>query len=410
MAKKFRIGLVYINTNNLGDIVIFDCARYLIEQAFESNGFTDYEIVPIDMGERNAVKSKLNASFIKKQEKQHANANQYVKEWKSSKAHQYFAENEKPKIRELDVVVFGGGGLIKFHEQHFHMYIDEITTEADLYNIPVIFNAVGVEGYDDSDPRCQILKKALNRRCVSAVSTRDNLDLLQKKYLPTKNVELVCDPALWAAEAYSIHKKPSNKIIGLGVIRPEIFELYGEKVSKEKLMKFYKIIITRLEEQDIEYKLFSNGGRRDQRFIDDIKAFMGKGEEFDAKVHPVGNSGKELAETIVGFSRVLAFRMHAAVLAYAFAVPATIAMWNDKQKFFAELTDQKDNLLYAVDFDSGEKASEKILTSKVPVHSDDYKNTDRDFISKQLWHLYKRRHLTKAVASLRFLKRRYINI
>ncbi|HVX24107.1 MAG TPA: polysaccharide pyruvyl transferase family protein [Candidatus Saccharimonadales bacterium] len=405
MNKVFKVGLVYINTNNIGDIVIFDTTKYLIKKSLASMGIDNYKIVPIDMGERVAGQSDWPETFAAEQAKQYADAPEFVREWKSTKLYYYFQQNELPKLDVLDLIVFAGGGLIKFHQQYFHMYIDEVTAVAERERIPVIFNAVGIEGYDKSDPRCQCLEAALHRSCVKAISTRDNLAMLQQSYLATSRLTatLVSDPALWVKEAYEI-TAGERQAVGLGVIRPEIFSLYGVEAPREAFLKFYKMIITALEKEGVEYKLFTNGARRDHRFIEEIRLYMRRGEKFNDHVEKIPKNGKALATIINSYSRLLTCRMHAAVIAYALNIPAVSVVWNKKLEYFAELTEQPDNLIFSKDFEDKSLVMKKILESSAPGVNEAYKNSDYDFIRKYIKRYYRRRYVVKGMRYGRALK------
>ena len=97
-----------------------------------------------------------------------------------------------PKItKDLDVLIFVGGGLIKFKQQNFHYIITDIIKVAQDLKIPVVFNSVGVEGYDLQDVNCQMLKHAINSKCVKAISTRDDFDLLKNSYIENNKIKLL---------------------------------------------------------------------------------------------------------------------------------------------------------------------------------------------------------------------------
>lgn len=92
---------------------------------------------------------------------------------------------------------------------------------------------MGVEGYSETDLRCQKLKKAVNASCVKGITIRDDNDLFMKKYL-TKEVccRKVLDPVALAAEVYGIGKCRKKKVIGLQIARPELYEDYGVQDEK----------------------------------------------------------------------------------------------------------------------------------------------------------------------------------
>ena len=399
MGKVFKIGLVYINTTNLGDIVIFDCTKYLIEESLKAIGVKNYEIVPIDMGDKIAAKYRVPKSFIKSQKQKYSNANEYTQKWKRSKAYYFFKENEVSKVDSSDMIIFAGGGLIKFHQQQFHYYIDEITRIAEANRIPVIFNAVGVEGFKKDDVRCQILKNALNRRCVKAIAARDSLEILNKKYLLQEKATLVCDPALWVSEAYNIEKKKSD-LVGVGVIRPEIFVLYGHKISRESLTAFFVGIVEELEKRRIKYQLFSNGGARDHDYIQEI--INKAGNKLKSKQAKRSYDGEELVRNISSYSRIITCRMHGAVIASSLGIPVLSVVWNNKQIKFAKLIGQPNSLIDTHDTRQPTSVVERLLEAKEPSILTDYKNTDKQFIMRYVKKYYRQRYFVKAYRFYKF--------
>ena len=70
------------------------------------------------------------------------------------------------------MTIFGGGGMLKYLSQEFWAADYCILEYCDKYNIPVYFNAVGLEGYDDKNFTSRLIKKLLGKKCVSKVCQR----------------------------------------------------------------------------------------------------------------------------------------------------------------------------------------------------------------------------------------------
>ena len=51
MKKNFKVGLLYLKVNNLGDVVLHDTCKYLIDDYLKTKD-VDYEIKSIDMGDK----------------------------------------------------------------------------------------------------------------------------------------------------------------------------------------------------------------------------------------------------------------------------------------------------------------------------------------------------------------------
>ena len=169
-----KLALCHLNVTNLGDCVIHETARYLVERVLWEMGRNDVEIVEVDIGTDESDGGKIRRGFRVFVLRMVRNAARLLKkilrspayarwQWHKSPVYRRYAAGERPKLHDVDIIVFAGGGLVKFHRQNFHFFIDDITALADKRGIPVLFNAVGVEGYDPRDGECRLLKRALNR-------------------------------------------------------------------------------------------------------------------------------------------------------------------------------------------------------------------------------------------------------
>lgn len=53
-----------------------------------------------------------------------------------------------------------------------------------------MMNGVGIEGYSETDIRCQRLKKAINQDCFKVITTRDDIDTLKITILSIRTQRL----------------------------------------------------------------------------------------------------------------------------------------------------------------------------------------------------------------------------
>lgn len=265
------------------------------------------------------------------------------KRWHLTGRYKYYVQNERPKLEGADIIIFGGGGLIKFHQQNFHFYVDDITEYAEKANIPVLLNAQGIEGYDEDNPECQLLKNALNRNCVKYVSTRDDFAMLRNCYISNPNIIVkgVCDPAFWIPEAYHIEiqesQKPQKPKIGINVIRTNIFAQYLYKdINRVFLGKIYFELIRKLYEAGYDIELFSNGIDTDTKFIDWLlENYPDLQKEFKITVAAPGTTD-ELIQLLARYDRFLAVRLHSAIIGTVLGVPNVSIVWNRKQILFGK--------------------------------------------------------------------------
>ncbi len=298
-TKVLLCGLM--QCRNLGDVVISDCVQFLIKKSAKWAGLKNVKISTLDI-RRQKDKNSLR------------------------------------RVRNSDLVIFPGGGFIKYRTEKFPLEMGRVTSLAEHYGIPVMYNAVGVEGYEKDNSGCIALKAMLENRSSRYITCRDFSDFLNSTYLKDSHLssQRVADPAVWAADAYRIKKDPRSEIVGLGVARGGLFEDHGVPLSKEDLLAIWADLITALEAQGRAYRLFTNGLRQDEEFLNDLLVYMGKEQSRGEIALPPAENAKQLVEYISGFSSIIACRMHANIIAFSLDIPSVAFVWNDKLRFFGE--------------------------------------------------------------------------
>lgn len=298
-TKVLLCGLM--QCRNLGDVVISDCVKYLIKKCAKKEGLKNIKISTLDI-RRQKDKKSLN------------------------------------RVRNSDLVVFPGGGFIKYKAEKFPLEMGRVTSRAEHYGIPVMYNAMGFEGYEQDHEGCVTLKTMLENKSSRYITCRDFSDELNETYLKDSSVlsKRVADPAVWVSETYKIKKAENSDIVGLGVARGGLFEDHGVPIGKDDLLKIWANIVKALEAKGVKYKLFTNGLRQDEEFLTDLIAFMGKEDKREEIALPSAENAKQLVEYIAGFSSLIACRMHANIIAFSLGIPSVAFVWNQKLRFFGE--------------------------------------------------------------------------
>lgn len=297
-AKKLNVLLVEIVNRNLGDMVIADNAISVLKQSFPSFGEKQYNIYFYNI---------------------------------------YSQDFEL--VRHADVLIFCGGGLIKYRQERFHEYVPEILEVAEEKQIPVYFHCVGVEGYDEEDVRCQRLKQALNLSCVKAISVRDDIDMLVQNYIENPNIRVkkAIDTAVFCSKVYNKKRDINSHVIGLGVVRPEIFSDYGtEGVDRTFQLNMWKKLTVAIETEGYEWQLFTNGLDLDYEFALEVLAECGKAEQKERYMAKQPAEAEELIDIISGYAGIVAGRMHSNIIAYSLQIPSIALVWNDKLLFWGQ--------------------------------------------------------------------------
>lgn len=338
---------------NLGDAVIAKCTLYLVRRALKELELNDVSITEVDMTGRKPKNSNVILNKEKnvpsRQIKTLKNILKrlplYSIAWM---IRSYITEKRainKIRMRAKCVcndsisnntkcIIFAGGGLIKYKTQELWAIVDIVTKYADDNNIPVMFNATGVEGFDKHNKKCKILKKALNRNCVKVITTRDDLHTLRSNYIHNNCItEHVADPACWSSIVWNEKKEASSNVIGLGIGRYGLFSDNGVEFNKHEQITFWHDVIRQLNQAHIEWKLFCNGLEADYDFLLEIAEILNITKE---NILERPRSADEIVDQITKFKGIIAYRLHAAIIAYSFGIPCVEPIWNDKQRIFGE--------------------------------------------------------------------------
>ncbi len=301
-AKILVAGLT--QCKNLGDVVISDCTSYLLRKSAKENGIKKLKLSHLDL---RVEKDKKNLN----------------------------------RVRNSDLVVFPGGGFIKYKQENFPKELGRVTERAEHYGIPVMYNAMGVEDYDSENEGCLRIQEMLRSFSTRYITSRDYSDFLNETYLEDAHLKSkrVADPAVWSEEVYGISREENAEYVGLGVGRAKLFEAYGIPVTGEEMLSVWENIIAELDKRGIKWKLFTNGLKKDEDFLTELLerlSLSDKREEFSV---PAPETSRELVENISKFKGIIALRMHANIIAFSLGIPSVGLIWNDKLRFFGESID-----------------------------------------------------------------------
>jgi polysaccharide pyruvyl transferase WcaK-like protein len=329
--------------SNLGDNAIFQCTRYMVENIIQEQDKSEIEIREVDMMGRAFVGDKVKRRFCFRVIHKLCNL---------------FGNAKDRKIKTIEIksicrdlcsycidsdtcaIIFAGGGLIKYRHQFLQEYLYNIIAYADKRNIPVMLSAVGVEGYEEYNIDCIKLKNAINKQCVKSITTRDDITLLQKFYVSKTMVTAhVADPACIINDLFPNKTEftKETKVIGLNCVRENLFIEYGVEFYKQQMLELWSELFHKISHMGYECKIFCNGSPADERFGSALMDYMNITKEDRQRIlltRP--ETTEELVHIITSFDAVVACRLHASIIAYAYGVPSVGLVWNDKQKFFGE--------------------------------------------------------------------------
>lgn len=376
MKKVAVIGLYAIK--NAGDNILCEATQYLIKQKNP-----EVQIVEVDVNPR--IKSYKGLELIPFWiSKVLIRISGSIFKYENSSKFRYYYEyfmwwlkinrKFKTQLKDVDAIVFAGGGFIKFRTQGLNYYVEQIMKIAKKNNIPVMMNGVGIEGYSETDIRCQRLKKAINQDCFKVITTRDDIDTLKNNYIVNPNTKIahVGDPALWVPECYNMkrNENPSN-VVGINVIRGRVYQAYGNTLSEFELLNFYKKLVQGVEERGWDWVLFSNGMAADQKFGTMLLRALGCSDR--TKILPTANNSVDFLEQIRSFKLVFGARLHACITSYALDVPVVGLIWSEKLRIFADVIGKKNSY-----FEESELNIDNILDAMEREMNSNYDKSIRD--------------------------------
>lgn len=238
-------------------------------------------------------------------------------------------------ISEADLLIFGGAPLFNYRYQSFYRRTIRTVELAQEYGVPTLFSSIGVEPYSDDDSRSQKLKRALNLPVVRQITTRDDLESVQR-YVEGSPIAtgLVADPAVFADKVFeNLGKSPASKIkdakltVGLVVTRGGIFADNGIDFTEKDQREFWLGVTRLLEDRGYTYRLFTTGHFTDEIFLDSLVRQHGVSAR---NVTFTINSPEELIQELRKCDAVIAYRLHASITSFALGIPSIGLSWNFK--------------------------------------------------------------------------------
>lgn len=327
MKIKFAvIGLYY--ASNLGDAVICDCVVGWLKRRYPG---AQIDLIDIENKKGFPVQKTVSRITLEKR-KWNLRRDYWLTKYGITDRIYYWnaldisqRRNFYKKVAEYgySAVVFAGGQIFM---DWLSLDVAGFLEEFEKMGTPVFFNACGT-GMSVSGKIQRSLAKYLQSKVVCLISSRDNTQEIETKYLEgKKEVRATYDPALWTKETYSI-KKENSKVVGLGV-------MYTERFSRHKLIRFWLDVIHTLDKRQIQWKIFCNGDIEDYEFGRCILNRLGMNTS--EKIYRCAKAPRELVEQIASFGSIISFRLHSHIISASLGIPAVAIMWDEKLKFFYE--------------------------------------------------------------------------
>lgn len=347
-------------SHNLGDGVIAEALCYLFKQAapeldvklIDLSHRTEYcATPPCSIIRATGVISKIVSWLCKTIIRNHRmrRSVQYWVIWRfrERKTHHEFMISE---LSGAAALIIGGGQLLMDNSLVFPYRIHSTAHSANELSIPIAFHACGV-GDSWSWMGRRLFNASLCPASVVSISCRDNNSVQKlKTTLPqiAAKVSLAIDPAICAAEAYGISAALESKTIGLGVIAPT--ELLGQSKFSQFADESYSLaqwgkLINKLSKRGYPIALFTNGSEADYVFASKVYNSALEVGVKDISLLPRPQVPRELVVIIAQFRAIIAYRLHAIIIATSLGIPSIGFIWDEKVQQFGRESNREEYFL-----------------------------------------------------------------
>ena len=290
--------------------------RILLLTNRDSDNIGDQVIEQSDIALIKAVMKNLG--FEKKDFQISSRAAALVSQKYIATKNEALLKTAREAIENCDLVIFGGAPVFNFLYQTFYERTAVTLELAKEYNKPVIFSAIGVEGYDDKNAKCQRLKKTLNFDIVKQITTRDDFEKLQKyKEREELVIDKVSDPAVFCAPVFANYtkgkKNGSKKKIGLFVLRANGFKDNKFNFTRNDAAKLWLDLRDELEAKGYDYEFITSGHFGDECFLDNLI----RNYNLDASKCVFNmNKTEDIFEKMSTYDGVISCRLHPSFISF----------------------------------------------------------------------------------------------
>ena len=254
-------------------------------------------------------------------------------------------------LSDADGAVLGGGNLLSDLDLNFPTKIALAFDEAAKRDVPMAVYACGV-GSGWSKQGLKLGRRAFAHPQLQAVFVRDaaSAALFDQMFADATGhqAQIVRDPGLLSATYHPAAPKAQTArlIAGLNIMSHLAIRYHAANAPNlAQLDAFYIEVARGLIAAGYQVRAFTNGSPEDQHYCaelyDRLRALGGEDAlTFLTQADPAG-----LCAHISQFDVLIAYRMHAVIAAYSYAIPMIALAWDRKLASFMDSVDLSDNLL-----------------------------------------------------------------
>lgn len=322
---------------NLGDGVISDCLAHVARGLVPG-----LEVTAIDLSGRErfgAVTVANRGLALKVLARLPRPLRHALVRWRLGRLLDGAAPRWAAAAQGADAALIGGGQLFSDADLNFPLKIARAADLARRARLPVAIHAAGVsQNWSPAGAAlfCKVFEADLRR-----VGLRDEASIAawrtQTGERPPTPV-IARDPGLLAADCYGPAPRRSGWV-GLCVTDPAVLGYHAEGAVAGGGAGFFPALARALVASGHRVALFCNGAEEDRRALAALAAPLGDLlAAGTAEIVAAPDRPRALAHLIGGLDAVVAHRLHACILGYAYGRPAVGLGWDRKvESFFASV-------------------------------------------------------------------------
>lgn len=324
---------------NLGDGLIADCLEWQLGQAGLDAGSLDLagrdgHVAPRGGGRIAAL--QLLQSLPP------AVRRSIVRARLGSRLSRQLRPKWKAELAASEAVVIGGGQLFADADLNFPLKLSAALAEAAGARLPVALYGVGVAGHM-SQPALDMLAGALERARIVYIGVRDaaSLDAWAGHFgdLDLPRPRLCRDPGLIAARVHPFtpHAPRPRPRVGLGIAHPLALGYHADGVALKpaEIERSFVETAGLMLEAGYDVVCFTNGAEEDEAYLAQLSprlALLDGEDRLTVASRP--RDPRSLAHLVAGLDGLVAHRLHANILAYAYRRPSIGLGWDSKVRGF----------------------------------------------------------------------------
>ena len=323
------------NTANMGDNLIFEGLTACIHQARPDFKISTVNLSIASSAAANSQKIPFRKRLVRFGENRlpgmvalmQMNAQRFL-----FRSH---LDENRALLQQVDFIIIGGGQLLLDNALGFPTKLQCFARLAHELNKPYHILSCGIGEYWSLLAREMFTEVLTN---AASISLRDPYSIERlRQELPALKARLAPDPALWTADLYPASQLSAPPVLGICPINRLDFNRHlpkNQQYSEQAWLSWWFGLLGVLTLQRTPFRLFTTGVPQDNQFAWQLLLEFGLSKD---TLLPAPVTPAEYCQQVQGFSRVITTRLHAAITAHSYGIPALGIIWDEKVRSYFKM-------------------------------------------------------------------------